>query len=341
MHADEHDLEAADEEAERQQHVAAVTHRLDHRLDRGLAKRMRAAARAARPGRSASGTISSPTRRSATSAPYQPRFDSSHCVSREHRELSERAGGRGDAERHAALLGREAATEDARHDAERQAGQARADQHAGGEDQHHRRGGVGHRHQPQHVEQRADHDDARGAVLVREHARRTAASRPTSGSARPSRARRSRGPSARSADIGCRNRPKPWRMPIASVSTRPRADEYDGRRAPTRVVMLHRVVLIGREFIGIGPSFFRSHVDLHPIGASASVRCANPVPTAFARAPRSAPTPRHKPMNRKGKRPRFQAWHTACCIAVQRPPWGGPDAPLRGGHARWTILAAR
>ena len=32
VHADEHDLEAADEEADRQQHVAAVAERLAHRL---------------------------------------------------------------------------------------------------------------------------------------------------------------------------------------------------------------------------------------------------------------------------------------------------------------------
>ena len=32
VHADEHDLEAADEEADRQQHVAAVAERFAHRL---------------------------------------------------------------------------------------------------------------------------------------------------------------------------------------------------------------------------------------------------------------------------------------------------------------------
>ena len=32
VHADEHDLEAADEEADRQQHVAAMAERLAHRL---------------------------------------------------------------------------------------------------------------------------------------------------------------------------------------------------------------------------------------------------------------------------------------------------------------------
>ena len=179
VHADEHDLEAADEEADREQHVAAMRERFAHRLGRRLLERRRRRRAASRPARAASGTIARPMTPSAISAPYQPSVRQQEVRRRQHRELSERAGGRRDAERHAALLRRKASPEHAGDDRERESREPGADEHARREHEHQRRRRVRHREQAEHVEDRAGEHDLRRADSGRRACRRTAASRPT------------------------------------------------------------------------------------------------------------------------------------------------------------------
>ena len=140
---------------------------------------------------------------------------------RQHRELAERARGGRDAERHAALLGGELASEHAGDDAEGHPGQAQADQDAAAQHHHQRRRRMGHRDQAQHIEERADDHD-------RGRCRGGRRACPVNGCVAPqtrfctaiASANVSR-PQPRSALIGCRKRPKPCRIPIARVRISP------------------------------------------------------------------------------------------------------------------------
>ncbi len=90
---------------------------------------------------------------------------------RQQRELTERACRRRNAERHAALLGRERASERPRDHTERDPRQPGADQHTGRE--HERQFGrrVGHPDEARDIQQATGNHDARRAVLVGQHSR--------------------------------------------------------------------------------------------------------------------------------------------------------------------------
>ena len=167
--ADEHDLEPADEEAERQQHVAAMRQRLGHRLAGRLPEHVpRRFPPLDHRGRERHDHQRDGGERQKRAVPADARQQP--LRERQHRELAERAGGRRDAERHAPFFGREPASKHARDDAERDARQARADQHAGRQHEEPRRGGVGHQREPARVQEPAAEHHARRAEAVGDHA---------------------------------------------------------------------------------------------------------------------------------------------------------------------------
>ena len=103
MHGDEEELEAAGEEAEHQQHVAAVAEGLGQRLLSAICVAARAAAATGAFARgvasaSDSGMISSTTPAKITSVCCQPKSSISADRERREQELAERAGRRAGAE---------------------------------------------------------------------------------------------------------------------------------------------------------------------------------------------------------------------------------------------------
>ena len=166
------------------------------------------------------------------SAPYQPTCVSSVCVSGSSANWPNEPGGAGDAEHHAALLGRERATEHAVDHAERDAGEAR------GRSARRRTAGT--------ATVRPGAPSAAGRARTAARRPRPRAPRrslsaimPANGWPRPHTrfctAKASANVSrlqCRSRVIGYRNSPKPWRMPSPSVRIRPPQIEHGGRRAP-------------------------------------------------------------------------------------------------------------
>jgi len=129
VHAHEHDLKAADEEADGEQHVAAVPERFAHRFAGRLLENMRVH------DAPLDHRCSQRRDREANAAECHQRAHPADVRQqplreRQHGELPERASSGRNAERHAALLRRERASEDARNDAERDTGLTGSYQHA-------------------------------------------------------------------------------------------------------------------------------------------------------------------------------------------------------------------
>jgi len=141
--ADEHDLKAADEESERQQHVTAVPKRLAHRFAGRLLEcvNMLPASLDHRGGERRDEDADRSERQQGT-VPADLREQ--HLCQRQQRELPEGACRGRNAQRHAPLLGGKGPAQDARDHAKGDAGEPGPDQHAGRENEHPRRGGMRH-----------------------------------------------------------------------------------------------------------------------------------------------------------------------------------------------------
>ena len=136
MHGDEGELEAAGEEADHQQHVAAVAEglgqRVAERLRRGAVRRRRCGSLRGVDSTSDSGTISAISNAANIVSVDLP-AEQADQRDRERRKqkLSERAGRGAEAEGGRAPLRRHQLAERANHDGESTARQAEADQDAG------------------------------------------------------------------------------------------------------------------------------------------------------------------------------------------------------------------
>ena len=112
MHADEHYLEAADEKADREEHVPAMAERLGHRLARRLLESVRLTLTAL-DHRSGKRRHQQADGRQRDQGGLPAHIRQQPLRQRQQRELTERSRRGGDAERHAALFRRKGAAEDA------------------------------------------------------------------------------------------------------------------------------------------------------------------------------------------------------------------------------------
>ena len=223
MAADEGDVEAADEVADHQQHVAALAERL------ATAPR---ATSASPPALLGGGDLLAVVqadrqqhdqhgerRQRPHGRPPVAEIALQHGRQRHDEELAERAAGRADADRQRRLRRRRHAQDHAQHRPEGRGRQADADQDVA-QDQH---GAVmhggGHDH-AQHVEHAAAGDGRCRAEAVAQPAGEAARRRPSAASTAAVPKENSSRPTCSSAETGFRKMPKLWRTPRPMVRTR-------------------------------------------------------------------------------------------------------------------------
>ena len=176
MHGDEEDLEAAGEEAEHEQNIAGVSERLGERLHHRLPRR--AGLRQDRAGLSWRGERERQRQdeQHGGGENEQRRLPAETIdeIDREGREqkLPERTGSRSGPERDRPPLRRHQLAEGADHDGEGRARESEADDQAGGQMEHRRRIGVGHRRQAEGIEDGAHAQHRHGAVPIGHRARK-------------------------------------------------------------------------------------------------------------------------------------------------------------------------
>ncbi|MNH02808.1 hypothetical protein D3C79_620540 [compost metagenome] len=156
VHTDEHHLEATDEKAQGQQPETGMR----ASFAQGLAEGLLIAGAGQRP-------ITQQTHQRHDKGHQQTQYQQGRRPAQpadqaegagQHGELAEGAGGAGDAHGHAAFLWRHGAADHAQDHRERGAGQADTDQQAGTERQGQGRVRHTHQHQPDGIENTADHD---------------------------------------------------------------------------------------------------------------------------------------------------------------------------------------
>jgi hypothetical protein len=127
---------------------------------------------------------------------------------RNHRELAERAGRAGDAERESALFGSKSAADHPEHDAVTGAGEPESEQQPNAQRKLDTGAGQGHEHEAERVQRGASRQYPPDAETVGDHARKRLRSAPDEILQRDCE-RESFAPQPNSAVIGCRKSPKP------------------------------------------------------------------------------------------------------------------------------------
>ena len=197
MDGDERELEAAGEEAEHQQHVAAVAERFRQRLPQRL--------RCGALGRRASAGVASASDNGRISSIRPPKISSAFCQPKLSIKRDAPAAKRGTGRRSRRPCRRRTPTSASRsgsslpkrrqHDAEGAAGEAEADEDAGRKIEHERRGRICHHDEADGVEDCADATAPGSTPNGRRARRRTAGRAPQRFLNRDREARIRRGPS--------------------------------------------------------------------------------------------------------------------------------------------------